>query len=99
MADDARGLVAQAERDADGGDHASALKAIERAYVPVQKARDVETTERALALARRLAEEQSLEAPSGARHGASSRGTSCSPAGMPRASRVEPGCRPPVRFP
>jgi hypothetical protein len=60
VADDARELIAQAERDAESGDPASALRALERAYVPVQKARDVETSERALALARRLAEESSL---------------------------------------
>ena len=60
MADDARELVEQAERDAESGDHSSALKALERAYARVQKARDIETTDRALALARILAHEQSL---------------------------------------
>jgi hypothetical protein len=60
VADDLRELIAQAERDAEGGDSASALKALERAYGPVQRARDGETAERALALARRLADEQSL---------------------------------------
>jgi hypothetical protein len=62
MADDPRELVAQAERDAEGGDPRAALKALERAYVPVQKARDLETTNRALALARRLAADEELEA-------------------------------------
>ena len=60
MADEARELVAQAERDAESGDHSSALKALERAYAPVQKSRDSEITERALALARSLADERSL---------------------------------------
>jgi len=60
MADEARELVAQAERDAESGDYSSALKALERAYAPVQKSRDSEITERALALARSLADERSL---------------------------------------
>ena len=60
MAGDARELIAQAQRDAEGANPANALRALEQAYVPVQKARDIETAERALALARRLAEKQSL---------------------------------------
>jgi len=60
MAGDARELIAQAQRDAEGANPANALRALEQVYVPVQKARDIETAERALALARRLAEKQSL---------------------------------------
>ena len=60
MAEDAKELVADAEREAESGNHASALKALERAYVPVQKAGDLETTERALALARRIADDDEL---------------------------------------
>lgn len=49
MADDARELVAQAEHDAARGDYRSAVRALEQAYVPVQRPRDIETIERALA--------------------------------------------------
>lgn len=62
MADDAKELVAQAEREAASGNYQAAVKALERAYVPVQKARDLETTNRALELARRLAANEELEA-------------------------------------
>jgi hypothetical protein len=62
VADDARELVAQAEREVESGNHQAALKALERAYVPVQKARDLETTNRALELARRLAADEEVEA-------------------------------------
>jgi hypothetical protein len=62
MADDPRGLVAQAEREAGGGECRGALKALERAYVPAQRPRDIETIQRALALARRIAEEEHAEA-------------------------------------
>ena len=58
MADDPRELVAQAEQDAGRGDYRSAVRALELAYVPVQRPRDVETIERALALARRIAAEE-----------------------------------------
>jgi hypothetical protein len=60
MADDARELVAEAEREAESGNHENALKAVERAYVPVQKARELELTDRALAVTRRLADEPAL---------------------------------------
>ena len=61
MADDPRELVARAERDVESGDHGSALESLERAYVPVQRPRDIETIERALALARRIAAEERAE--------------------------------------
>ena len=60
MADDARDLVARAERGAEGGDRAGAMKALDRAYVPVQKPRDLATVQRALALARRIQAERTL---------------------------------------
>jgi hypothetical protein len=62
MADDPRALVALAEREAEGGEYQGALKALERAYVPVQRPRDIETIQRALALARRLAAEERADA-------------------------------------
>jgi hypothetical protein len=62
MADDARELVAQAEREAEGGNAEAALKALERAYVPAQRPRDIETIRRALALAERIAADEHADA-------------------------------------
>jgi hypothetical protein len=62
MADDPRELVTQAEREAEGGEYQGALTALERAYVPAQRPRDIETIQRALALARRIAAEEGAEA-------------------------------------
>ncbi len=60
MADDARELVVQAERDAETGATGAALRALDRAYVPVQTPRDLATVQRALALARRIQAEAPL---------------------------------------
>jgi hypothetical protein len=54
MADDARELVAEAEREAQAGATGAALRALDRAYVPVQTPRDLATVRRAVALARRI---------------------------------------------
>jgi hypothetical protein len=61
MADSPPELVGQAEQDVAGGDYRSAVKALERAYVPVQRPRDIETIDRALTLARRIATEGRAE--------------------------------------
>jgi uncharacterized membrane protein len=60
VADDARQLIAQAERDAEAGAMGAALRALDRAYVAVQTPRDVASVQRALTLARRIQAEPTL---------------------------------------
>jgi hypothetical protein len=62
MGDDPRELVAQAEREAESEQYQDAVSALERAYVPAQRPRDIETIRRALALARRIAAQERAEA-------------------------------------
>jgi hypothetical protein len=62
VADDARELIAQAERDAESGDMGAALRGLDRAYLPVQRPRDLASVQRALTLARRIQAETTLTA-------------------------------------